>query len=697
MFDFIRNHKRWMQFILLLLIVPSFVFVGAQGYSTFTSSNTDVATVGDTAITSAEFESVRRNFLDEQRNRLGARFDLARVDTPVVRSQLLDDLINQRLLATVAQQNRFSVSDEALRNTIASNPAVQDEGQFSPERYRQALAAQGMTPAMYEAGVRRDLSVQRVIAPVGGSTQVPQAVTARLDSALTQTRTVRTRVFNADDYRSQIKVSDADIKAWYDANQKALEVPQSVDVQYIVLDEAAATHGVKVTDAQIAEHFERNQSRFSRPERRRASHIMIELPSGASEAVRKQAMEKAEEVAKQAKADPAAFADLARKNSQDAGSASSGGDLGWVSATILPPTLFAAVQSLKLDEVSGVVESPSGFHVLKLTGEEPAQKQSLAEVRGQLEEEVRKELAAKQFDTMGRNLTAAVNDQTDSLDPAAKASGLTLRSAAGITRTNLLPADEVGKNAASASPDAQMLDDPRVRQALFTPEVLDQKLNASIITLDAAKLLAIRVSKVTPQRVPELATVTDRIRDTITAERAAQAARAAGEALVKSLQASAPAAPAATPGTPASASATPASANGQAAPAETTATPAVTPEASGAQGTSLQGFGAPQVVSRQDAGSLSQTVLLPVLRMPATALPGYTGVVQGDDYVVVRLDKIEAGQIDPALRDNLNTQINDIWGEAENRAVIQMLREQYKVKVLPEAARVIEGDPSPAG
>ena len=102
-------------------------------------------------------------------------------------------------------------------------------------------------------------------------------------------------------------------------------------------------------------------------------------------------------------------------------------------------------------------------------------------------------------------------------------------------------------------------------------------------------------------------------------------------------------------------------------------------------------------MSRQDAGSLSQTVLLPVLRMPATALPGYTGVVQGDDYVVVRLDKIEAGQIDPALRDNLNTQINDIWGEAENRAVIQMLREQYKVKVLPEAARVIEGDPSPAG
>lgn len=649
-----------MQFILLLLIVPSFVFVGAQGYSTFTSQDNDVATVGDRAITSAEFENVRRNFLDEQRNRLGARFDLARVDTPVVRSQLLDDLINQRLLATVAQENRFSVSDEALRNTIASNPAVQDEGQFSPERYRQALAAQGLTPAMYEASVRRDLSVQRVIAPVGGSTQVPQAVTARLDAALTQTRSIRTRVFSADDYRAQIKVSDADIKAWYDANQKALETPQYVDVQYIVLDEAAATQGVKVTDAQIAEHFERNQSRFSRPERRRASHIMIEVPAGASDAVRQEARAKADALAKQAQENPAAFADLARQQSQDAGSASNGGDLGWVSATILPPSLYAAVQGLKLDQVSGVVESPSGLHVLKLTGLEAAQKQPLAQVRDQLEDEVRKELAAKQFDTMSRNLTTAVNDQSGSLEPAAKASGLPLRTASGITRTNLLPAEEAGKDAASASPDAQMLDDPRVRQALFTPEVLDQKLNANIITLDAARLLAIRVSKVTPQRVPELASVTDRIRDTITAERAAQAAREAGEKLVNALRSPDAAA----------------TASGDAA---------------------LEGFGATQVVSRQDAGSLSQSVLLPVLRMPTSTLPAYTGVMQGDDYVVVRLEKVDAGQVDPALRANLNGQINDIWGEAENRAVLQMLREQYKVKVLPEAARVIEGDPSPAG
>jgi len=639
-----------MQLILLLLIVPSFVFVGAQGYSTFTSNEPEVAVVGDTPITTAEFENVRRNFLDSQRQRMGPAFDLATVDTPAVRSQLLDDLINQRLLATVAQEARFSVSDEALRNAIAANPAVQDDGQFSAERYRQALAAQGLTPAMYEAGLRRDLSVQRVLAPVGGSSRVPEAVSARLDSALTQVRTVQTRMFRAADYRNQVQVSDADIKAWYETNQKALEIPQYLDVQYLILDEAAATQGVSVSDEQIQQHYAQNQSRFTRPERRRVSHIMIEVPSNASESVRQKAREQADALAKQAQAEPAKFAELAREHSQDAGSASNGGDLGWVSGDVLPPSLLNAAQGLKQDQVSGVVDSPSGFHVLKLTALEQSQTQPLEAVRDQLASEVRKDLAAKQYDVMSRNMTAAVNDQRDSLEPAAKAAGLTLRSASGITRTGLLSAEQVGSNAASASADAEVLNDPRVRQLLFTPEVLDQKLNSSVIPLDAARLLAIRVAKVTPQAVPPLTAVQDQIRDTLVSEKAAEAARQAGEAVLESLRQN----------------------------------PAAQPE----------GFGDVQRVSRQDPGTLSQGVLTTVLRMPAEPVPAVTGVMQGEDYVLARLESVQAGQADAAALGELNAQLNAILGEAENQAVIQQLREQYKVRITPEAARAIEGEPA---
>ena len=147
-----------------------------------------------------------------------------------------------------------------------------------------------------------------------------------LETALTQTRTVQLRRFAAADYRSKVDVSPADIQAWYDANKQQLQIPEQVQVQYLVLDEAAATQGVQVKDEDLASYYEQNKTRCQ-PERRRVSHIMINLPAGASEDARKAARAKADELDKLAVADPSKFAELARKESQDAGSAANGGDL----------------------------------------------------------------------------------------------------------------------------------------------------------------------------------------------------------------------------------------------------------------------------------------------------------------------------------------------------------------------------------
>src|SRR5690606_12205109 len=217
MFYLFCNHRRWMQFILLILIVPSFFLVGIQGYESFISREPELATVAGQPITRGEFDMAHRNQLEQFRQRLGSQFDPALVDTPAMREQLLNQLIDQRLLAQVAADNRFSVSDGTLRNTIAAIPQVQDNGRFSPERYRQVLAAQGMTPTSFEAGLRRDLAVARVLEPVTQSASAPATVTAALESALTQQRTVQVRRFDADAYRAGVTVSDQDIKAWYDA------------------------------------------------------------------------------------------------------------------------------------------------------------------------------------------------------------------------------------------------------------------------------------------------------------------------------------------------------------------------------------------------------------------------------------------------------------------------------------------------
>jgi len=652
MFEFIRSHRRWMQFILLILIVPSFFLVGIQGYDSFMNREPELATVAGQPISRAEFDQAHRNQLDQFRQRLGTQFDPAVIDTPALREGLLNQLINQRLLANVAADNRFSVSDETLRNTIAAIPEVQDNGRFSPERYRQVLAAQGMSPTSFEAGLRRDLAIARVLEPVGQSARAPAEVVAALESALTQTRTVQLRNFSAADFRSQVTVNPADIQAWYDANKQQLQVPEQVQVQYLVLDEAAATQGVQVKDEDLAAYYEQNKNRFGQPERRRASHIFIELPSGGSEDARKAARAKAEDIAKQAAADPSKFAELAAKNSQDSGSAAKGGDLGWIAPGSQAGPLDKAIFGLAANQVSGVVESPFGLHILKVTEISPAAIKPLAEVKDQITAEVRKQIAAQRFSEMASQLNKQVYDQRDSLQPAADAVGLKLRTASGVTREGLLPAAKAGPGSAADSPDAALLDNPRVRQVLFSPDVLREKQNSGVIELAPDTMLAVRVAAVEPAHVPPLDKVSDVIRAKLLDERSAEAAKKAGEAAL----------------------------------AANKANPAAAPE----------GFGPAVTVSRQNPQDLSRPVLDAVMRLPSAALPAFTGVQSGVDYTLVRLEKVEAGQTEAADKERLAQQLSGAWGQAENEAMIRMLREQYKVNVLPAAADVIRGDQAQA-
>lgn len=652
MFEFIRSHRRWMQLILLLLIVPSFFLVGIQGYDSFMRQEPELATVAGQPISRAEFDQAHRNQLEQYRQRLGAQFDPAVVDTPALRESLLNQLINQRLLANVAVDNRFSVSDETLRNTIAAIPEVQDNGRFSPERYRQVLAAQGLSPTSFEAGLRRDLAVARVLEPVGQSARAPTEVVSTLETALTQARTVQMRRFAAADYRSQVSVSPADIQAWYDANKQQLQIPEQVQVQYLVLDEAAATQGVEVKEEDLASYYEQNKNRFGQPERRRASHIMVEVAAGASEDVRKAARAKAEDLAKQAAADPSKFAELARKSSQDAGSAANGGDLGWLAPGMLSGPLEKAIFSQTQGQVSGVIESPSGLHIVKVTEIHPAAIKPLAEVKDQITAEVRKQIAAVRFSEMASQLNKQVYDQRDSLQPAADAVGLKLRTASGVTREGLLPADKAGPGSAADSPDAELLDNPRVRQVLFSPDVLREKQNSGVIELSPATMVALRVAAIEPAHVPPLDKVSESIRARLLDERSAEAAKKAGEAALAAAKANSAGAP--------------------------------------------EGFAAAVTVSRQDPKDLPRPVLDAVMRLPSTPLPAYTGVQSGVDYTLVRLENVEAGKIEPADRARLAQQLSGAWGQAESEALIRMLREQYKVEVLPAAADVIRGE-SPQG
>ncbi len=649
MFDFIRNHQRWMQLILLLLILPSFAFFGVQGYSSFISNEPELASVDGKGITLGEFNNARRAQLEQYRTMLGAQFDAAAFDTPAFREQLLNTLIDQRAIAIAATTGAYSVSDETLRRSIAAIPAVQQDGQFSPERYKQALAAQGMTTAAFEQGLRRDLTLAQVLQPIGSTARVPAEVGQKLFALITEQRTVARKLFSLESYAKDVSVSDTDIKAWYDANQARLMVAENVDIDYVVLNEVAASKDLKISEADIESFYKQNEARYGQPERRRVSHILLEVAASADASAKAAVQQKAADLAKRAAANPKDFAALAKEFSQDSGSASQGGDLGWVSKNMLVPQVEEALFKLKKDEVSSVVESPFGLHVLYVTDTQPPSIKPLAEVKEDITVEIRKQLAAERFAAMAGKLTNLIYDQRDSLKPIADALGIDIKKATGLTREGLLPASQRNNGAMPTEAEQTLLGNPKVRQTAFSTEVLKDKLNSGAIELATDTILALRVTAVHAAKVPPLEQVAAQIRTTLTNERALATATDAGVKQLDLLKAATASEP--------------------------------------------KDFDSVQVVTRQSPQSLSREQLEAVMSASATPLPRFLGVAGSEGYAVLWLSKIEPGAAPEAAQvTQLQAQLSQAWGAAEEQAALKLLRESYKVKLMPDAKKLISGE-----
>jgi len=626
MFDLIRNHRRWMQFVLLLLILPSFVFVGIQGYSNFMERESALAKVAGESVTQQEFDAAVRGRLDQLRSMMGAQFDPQLFDTPAMRKAVLDEIINTRLIAAEASKNYFSASDDLLRTTIQAIPAVQENGRFSNARYRDALAAQGMTPVMFEAQLRRDLALQQVLGPVAQSAVVPEAVMDRLVAAATERREIQMLRFAAADYRAKVEVTDDDVKAYYEANRSRFQLPERVDAQYVVLDQNAVTPNISVSDEDIKAYYEQNQARYRQEEQRRASHILVAVESGASEAAREEARKKAQALAEQAKAPNADFAKLARENSQDPGSAGNGGDLDWFGRGMMVKPFEDAAFALKEGEVSEVVPTDYGFHIIKLTGVRPAVVKPLAEVRNEIVEEIKQQQAARRFAEAAEQFTNLVYEQSDTLEPAAQKFGLKIQEAQGIGR--------------SGQPGNDVLGNPKVAQALFSEEVLQEKRNSGVIELAPNRLAAVRVTRHIPSTVQPLDEVAATIRQQLTDERAMGLAREEGEKRLKALR----------------------------------------------EQDSTQGFGAPVTVARNAPQGVAPAVVDAVMKAPTDKLPAFVGTTTGDAYVIARVLKVEAApKPEASVIAAEKSMMERRWAQAEQLAVLQMLREKYQVSVTADA------------
>jgi peptidyl-prolyl cis-trans isomerase D len=626
MFEFIRTHQRLMQFLLLLLILPSFVLVGVSSYNNRGGGNDGVATVDGKSITQQEWEAAQRRQLDQARQMMGDRFDQKLFDTPEAKQAVLDQLVAERAINAEIVRDHLTVSDASLQKAILEIQAFRkDDGTFDMDRYKAALAAQGMTPEMFDARMRHDLAVQQLVGSVQQTAFAPRAVANRLSDINDEEREVQEIQFPAAAYVSQVKVTDDMIKAYYDKNAAQFQVPESVKAEYVVFDAAAVEKQVNVSDAEIADAYNKNKARFTTPEKRTASHILINVKKGASAVDDAAAKAKAQAILDDVRKNPDDFAKVAKAQSQDPGSAELGGDLGVVQKGVFVKPVEDAIYGLKEGEISGLVRSEFGYHVIKVTKIVPESQKSLDEAKPEIVAELKKAKMSAKYSELAETFTNTVYEQADSLKPVADKLGLAIQTVDGLTRT---PNPALGP-----SP----VNNDKFLKAIFANDALTNKRNTEAVEVAPSTLVAGRVVAFKPAAKRPLAEVEGVIRQRVTQEEAAKLARQAGEAKLAAAKASGDAA----------------------------------------------GFGEAKTVSRTKQPPINETAAIAVLKADTSKLPAYVGVeIPGQGYGVYRIVKVgQPAQPDQARRKQEAEQIGRAVGTAETYGFIEALKHKAKAKV----------------
>ncbi|HJW24606.1 MAG TPA: SurA N-terminal domain-containing protein [Rhodocyclaceae bacterium] len=618
MFDAVRNNKRIVQVFLALITLP-FAFFGVESYIRNVGTGDDVAKIGDMKITQQQFQQALRDQQERLRNQFG-NIDPKLLDNPQARKAVLDDLIDQRLLVLEASKSRLAASDEAVRRTIGSIEAFQDNGKFSPERYESLVKAQGMTLAGFEAQIRQDLTLQQLAGGVGQSGFLPRTVSDRVLALQGEKREVQEHRLPVDDFLAQAKLEEGAAKKFYDANSKRFELPEQAKAEYVVLSLPNIESQVTVSDAEVKSWYEGHKDRYMQPEERRASHILIAADKGD----KAQAKAKAEEVLKEVQKNPAAFPELAKKYSQDPGSAAKGGDLGFFGRGMMVKPFEDTAFQLKEGEISGIVESDFGFHIIKLTGIHPGKERPLSEVRADIEADLKKQAASRKFAEAAEAFSNLVYEQSDSLKPVADKFKLDVKQSDWLTR--------------QPNPANGPLANEKLLGAVFSEDAIKNKRNTEAIEVAPNTLVAARVVEYKPAALQPFEAVKDKIEAMLKRQEAQALAKQAGEARLAALK-----------------------------------------KGEGDQ----VSWGAAKTVSRLDPGSVPPQAVPAIFKADAAKLPAYAGFeLPGGGYALYKVVKVEAGdKMDDARRQAMARQLGNLVMQEDVQSYLAALRARYKVEV----------------
>lgn len=635
MFDFVRTHQRLAQGLLLVLIMPAFVFFGISGYDRMFGDGDSVASVDGEPVPRAYFEQTYRQQVQQMQQMMGDNYDAAIFDNQATRMEVLENLITRQAMLADARRARITVTPGEIQKAILDQHAdLRDaNGKFDIEGYKRLLAANGLTPAQYEAQMGQMLAVGAVERAVADSAMVPQTVVDGVFASQENRRVVRTLLVTPRDHEKGLAPTDEQLKAYYDAHASAFDLPESVDISYVALRRTdMLPKDVEPSEKELEAYYQKHRNQFNEAEERQASHILLKVPEGADAAAKEKVKARAEALLAEAKAHPDKFAELAKKNSEDPGSAEQGGDLGFFERDTMVKPFADAAFGLDKPGFTDVVETEYGFHVIQVTGVKGGGEKPLAEVKPQLVKMWREEEAARRYNQAAEALSNMVYEQAESLKPAAERFKLNIEQAKGV-----------GRKPAANAPEGSPLANARLLEQLYAPDALEEKRNTTAIEVSPGVLVSARVDAHHPQRRQTLDEVKDTVRQRWIADEAARLAREAGEKRLAELR-----------------------------KAEGT---------KDAKAALPSGLSEENTISRSQPGRLQQPALKAAFGVPADQLPTWVGADLGKDgYQLIHVEK--ALPPDEAARQRLDTyrtQLRQLMANAERQAWVDALKSTLKI------------------
>ena len=564
------------QVILALILIP-FALFGIDSYLNQAGNNLSIAKVNGYKIALPEYnraiENVRNRMMSE-----GKKVDPAMFDSFEFRESVVDGLISKQLVNNDIKKSKFKITDQQLSQYIIGMPEFQKEGKFSQELYDKVLQNNQLTPKKFEESIRNDLLIQQVRDGLQKLTFIPPNNLAETLKATSQQREISVAEFKTKEYMAKANIAEKDIQAFYDQNKSKFLAPEQVKAEFVVFSLANILPTINVTDDEIKAFYKTNSDKYQNQQQREASHILIAASKNAAPAEKAKAKAKAEDLLSQIRKNPKQFEELATKYSQDPESAKKGGELGAFGRGMMVKPFDDAVFSMKVNEISNIVESDFGYHIIKLTkiiGEGGG----FDAMKPQIKAELIYQKGQEKFAALAEEFSNKVYEQSSSLDAVSKKFNLPIQKTDWIGRND---SDKFFKN-------------ETLMNALYSKESIKDHRNTEAIEVTPNNLISARVVDYKAQSTKPFADVKKNIEDYLKFEAAKKTVASEGEAALKTIS-----------------------------------------------DTSRKIDWQPAVlVDRKNTKGLSEAVINHAYKMPTDKLPSYSGFVDGNNgYVIVKVNKV---------------------------------------------------------